>query len=277
MSEEMLITRCSKWVFVISILILVGLLASCGKGATADNAISDPELTGAEWMLATINDKPVANGTQATLVFGEANNVLGSTSCNLYAGAYAIGEGSVLNFKPNVTTSWECEEPLFAQEKAMLLVLSSSSNYTIEGEELKIANPDGERRATYTKMERLVLDGTDWNLDAFTDGQGAYVNLIDGTQITASFENDGNLGGSGGCNDYNTTYTADSSNISIGPILLSQKTCPDPEGVMDQESKYLTALEQAATYRNYSIALVMFDGEGQILASYISAEIASSR
>jgi len=132
----MLVTRCSKWAFVISILILAGLLASCGEGATAVSAVIDPELTGVEWMLATINDKPVADGTQVTLVFGEANNVLGSTGCNLYAGTYAIGEGSVLNFKPNVTTAWECEEPFFAQEKAMLLVLSSSSNYIIEGDDL---------------------------------------------------------------------------------------------------------------------------------------------
>ena len=273
----MLITRCSKSAFAISILILAGLLASCGETATTVSAVIDPELTGAEWMLATINDKPVANGTQATLVFGEANNVLGSTGCNLYAGTYAIGEGSVLNFKPNVTTSWECEEPFFAQEKAMLLVLSSSANYTIEGDELKITNPDGERRATYTKMEPLVLEGTDWNLDAFNDGQGAFGNLIEGTHITASFESDGNLGGSGGCNVYNTTYAADSNNLSIGPILSTQMACPEPEGVMDQESKYLTALEQAATYRNYSIALIMFDAEDQILASYISAEIASNR
>ena len=273
----MLITRCSKWAFAISVLILAGLLTSCGEGATAVSAVVDPELTGAEWLLATINDKPVADGTQATLVFGEANNVLGSTDCNLYAGTYAVGEGDVLNFKPNVTTSWECEEPFLAQEKAMLLVLSSSSNYVIEDDELKITNPDGERRATFTKMEPLVLEGTDWNLDAFNDGQGAFVNVMDGTKITASFGSDGNLGGSGGCNDYNTTYTADFSNISIGPIMSTQMACSEPEGVMDQESKYLTALEQAATYRNYSIALVMFDAEGQVLASYISAEIASSR
>jgi len=59
--------------------------------------------------------------------------------------------------------------------------------------------------------------------------------------------------------------------------MLTQMACPEPEGVMDQESKYFTALGQAATYRNYSIALVLFDAEGQVLASYVSAEIASSR
>jgi len=53
--------------------------------------------------------------------------------------------------------------------------------------------------------------------------------------------------------------------------------CPEPVGVVDQENKYLTASEQAATYRIYRIALVMFDAEEQVLASYINANIFISR
>jgi len=54
----MLITRSSKWALAISILILGGVLASCGVGVTAVSAVSDPELTGPEWILAPINDIP---------------------------------------------------------------------------------------------------------------------------------------------------------------------------------------------------------------------------
>ena len=39
-----------------------GLLASCGEGANTVSAVLDPELTGPEWILAAINDKPVADG-----------------------------------------------------------------------------------------------------------------------------------------------------------------------------------------------------------------------
>jgi heat shock protein HslJ len=259
------------------IFILGGLLAGCGEGATAVSAVADPDLTGSEWMLASVNGKPVYPGTTAPLVFGEANNVLGATGCNLFAGTYSIGEGNVLNFQPNVTTTWVCEEPKLVQEQAMLLVLSSTSNYTIEGDELAITNPDGERRGTFDRMEPLVLEDTDWNLDAYNDGQGALVNLIDGTQITASFGEEGTLSGSAGCNQYNTTYEADAIKISIGPIALTQMACSEPSGVMDQESKYLISLESAATYNNLGIALNLFDTEGQILASYISANLFSEQ
>jgi hypothetical protein len=53
--------------------------------------------------------------------------------------------------------------------------------------------------------------------------------------------------------------------------------CPEPEGMMDQENKYLTALEQAANNRKDFIALVMFDAEEGVRASHSGAEIAVSR
>ena len=46
---------------------------------------------------------------------------------------------------------------------------------------------------------------------------------------------------------------------------------------MDQEDIYFRALEQASSYRNYGIALMMFDVEGGLLATYLDAEIASQR
>ncbi len=269
-------SNCSKCGFILSILILAGLLASCGSGATSVSAVEDPNLTESDWQLVSLNDKPVQADTMAVLAFGEANNVLGSTGCNLFAGTIAIGTGSVLNFKLNVTTSFECPEPYFAQESAMLLVLSSSSNYTIEGDELNITNPDGERRGRFVKMDPLVLEGTDWTLDAFNDGQGELVNVMEGTQITASFSADGEMSGSGGCNEYNTTYQVDGEEITIGPILSTQMACSDPEGVMEQEGKYLQALELADNYRNFGIILNFFNAEGQILASYLSSDLQRS-
>ncbi len=273
----MFISRFSKWALGIAYLILCGWLVSCGEGTTPGSNFIDPELTRTQWILATINDKPAADGIQAMLAFDESNNIFGSTGCNLYAGTYVIGEGNDLSFKPRVTTSWECEEPYFAQEAAILLVLSSTSEYALEGDELKITNPEGNRRGTFTKTEQLGLDGTSWILEIFKDGQGVLVNLIEGTQITAAFDRDGNLSGFGGCNEYNATLNTYANNISFGPIITTQMTCPEPEGVMDQESQYFTAIEQAKTYRNYGIALEIFDVEGGLLASYLSPEITSQR
>jgi heat shock protein HslJ len=273
----MIITVDSKWTLVVSILILAGLLGSCSGRGTSDGNIINPDLTEAEWILATINDKPGVAGVQTTLAFSDENQILGSTGCNLYNGTYALGEGDQIDFEPNVTTSWVCEVPFFAQETAMLMVLSSASTYSLDGDELKISSLEGDLIGTFTKMEPLTLEGTAWRLDALGDGQEAYIDLIEDIHVSAFFDNDGNLSGSGGCNEYNTTYVAEAVNISIGPIIATQSSCSDPEGVMDQEIIYFRALEQASSYRNYGIALMIFDVEGDLLATYLNAETASRR
>ena len=198
-------------------------------------------MTEQEWRLVKINDVPFNQELVATLAFGELKNAIGSTGCNLYSATYLIGDEGVLNFSPSVFTSYDCSDVLQAQEGAMFLVMTSTSNYVIEDEQLKITNPDGEQRATFERMEPLRLEGTDWVLDAYNDGGGAFIYLIEGTEATAKFGEDGTVTGSSGCNTYNTSYQVGGRNITIGPIAITQKMCSEPAGVMDQEAKYLQA------------------------------------
>ncbi len=273
----MLLTRDPKWGLVISILFLTGFLISCNETGTSDREISNPELTEAEWMLTTINDKPLLAEIHATLAFSDENQIIGSTGCNLYMGSYELGEGDAINFKPSVTTSWACEEPYFAQEGAMLMVLSSASQFTLAGGELNIYNPGGDLRGTFTKMEPLTLEGTVWRLESLGGGGGASVDLIENLHVSAVFDQDGNLSGMAGCNEYETTYIADAVSISIGPITTSQSSCLDQEGVTDHENNYFKALEDASSYRNHGIALRFFDQGWGLLATFLNEEIASQR
>ena len=68
-----------------------------------------------------------------------------------------------------------------------------------------------------------------------------------GTQITANFGEDGQLTGSAGCNDYFGPYETDGQKISMGPFGTGRTACSEPEGIMEQESQYLAALETADT------------------------------
>ena len=83
---------------------------------------------------------------------------------------------------------------------------------------------------------------------SYNNGNQAVVGIIDGTTITAVFGEDGSLTGSAGCNNYTTSYTVDGDAITIGPAASTRKMCVEPEGVMEQEMAYLTALTTAATY-----------------------------
>jgi heat shock protein HslJ len=87
------------------------------------------------------------------------------------------------------------------------------------------------------------LDGTSWVLVGY--GLAA---PLPGTQITATFE-DGQVGGSSGCNTYGGSYRVKGETISVTEIIMTEMACIDPEGVMEQEQTYLEYLSGATTFR----------------------------
>jgi putative lipoprotein len=94
----------------------------------------------------------------------------------------------------------------------------------------------------------MALDGTIWTLVAF-DGAGGSDAPIADTRITLSFAGqDHHAGGSSGCNRYTGGYTEAGDQLTFGPLASTRMWCASPEGVMEQEQRYLAALQQAARY-----------------------------
>lgn len=108
--------------------------------------------------------------------------------------------------------------------------------------------------------ERLQL-GT-WHLDRYDDGSGTLVPVLEGTTITATFGDDEQLSGTAGCNNYFAAYRVEGDSIAIGPSGSTVMYCPEPEGVMDQESAYLGLLESAKRYQIATGELTLLDSEG---------------
>jgi heat shock protein HslJ len=92
------------------------------------------------------------------------------------------------------------------------------------------------------------LEGTSWVAKKLTDGAGGLEPLIPGTSITTQFEAHGRLDGSGGCNTYSAAYTVDEVSLLIGQIQSTQRICPSPAGIVEQEAAFFLALEEVSTY-----------------------------
>ncbi len=107
---------------------------------------------------------------------------------------------------------------------------------------------------------------------AYDNGRETVVRVINGTAITALFA-EGNASGSAGCNDYNASYELDGENITIAPAVTTRKFCEEPEGVMEQETEFLTALLSANTYQIDGQRLDMYFADG---ARALNAQDANS-
>ena len=103
-----------------------------------------------------------------------------------------------------------------------------------------LSDGDGEEVLRYEAGS--IVGG--WSVTGVLSGD-AFSSPIVGTEITATFTEDGRLTGSAGCNNYTTSYTADKATIEIEPAAATRMFCPEPAGVMDQEAAYLSALAEA--------------------------------
>jgi heat shock protein HslJ len=98
------------------------------------------------------------------------------------------------------------------------------------------------------------LDGTSWQLYAYRKTRP-----IEGSTITISFE-DGEVRGTSGCNSYGGAYQLDGKKIAFSELYATLMACPEPEGLMEQETMFLQFLGNAQRFE-------MADGQLQIFWS----------
>lgn len=98
------------------------------------------------------------------------------------------------------------------------------------------------------------LDDTSWELYAYRKSRP-----IEGSTLTISFE-DGQIQGSAGCNLYGGSYELDGGKIAISDIFATLMACPEPEGLMEQETMFLQFLGNAQRFE-------IVDGQLQIFWS----------
>jgi heat shock protein HslJ len=152
--------------------------------------------------------------------------------------------------------------------------MQAASYEVVEGR-LHITNADNAVILTFEVQVAPSLTGILWRATNYNNGQEAVVNVLDGSEITAIFNEDGTLSGSAGCNNYVAGYTVDGNQITIEQAASTMMMCAEPEGVMEQEAAYLMALTTAATFSIQGNVLEMRTAEDAMVARYESAGPAS--
>lgn len=157
-----------------------------------------------------------------------------------------------------------CAPPGDAIERAYLAALEQVAAWRMDDPELVLLDGEDAELLRYVAATPVG----DWEATAVQAGN-ALASPLAGTEITASFADDGTLTGSAGCNTYSTTFLTDRGGIEIPPAATTRKTCPTPEGVMEQEAAYLAALPTTAAYRVDGDSLALLRADGTYVASFV--------
>ena len=118
-----------------------------------------------------------------------------------------------------------------------------------------------QRLLTFDPVEPIPFETTTWSLK-LTRSETRWHAGIFGTEITAQFEGD-QLSGSAGCNTYTATVDKRGNKLTISNVTVTEKSCPEPEGIMTQEAEYLTLLQSVGSMTQVGGLLELADGEDQ--------------
>jgi heat shock protein HslJ len=217
-------------------------------------------LEGTNWRLTALGpaDSPQAPvaGADFTAQFVRqpgipSGLIIGGTGCNDYNAVYAANLNEIKINTPARSNNPGCAAGLPEQELQYYEALNAASSYRILGDNLQIFYGDGEV-LSYTAFVPQIpppsggpltsLNGTRWWLVSMRN-----IVLRPGTTITADFAinpdgETGTISGTGGCNNYNAPIL---SYFDVGPAGTTMLSCPEPVGVMEQESSYLAMLSTA--------------------------------
>jgi heat shock protein HslJ len=196
----------------------------------------------------------------------------GHAGCNSFSGNYSV-EDNRLGISELSLTGLSClPAEVEAQEVQFLAALKAAATFTIAGGQLQIADAVGETTLTLAAgelaaIEPINISGLTWSAVTTNNGCRGYNVPVDGYAITAVFWPNGELTGSAGCNQYRTTYVVDGETMTIQPPAVTRRVCR-VEGVMDQETTYLSLLPQVATYTIDGQYLELWTAGGVLVARF---------
>ena len=195
-----------------------------------------------------LNPTVVEPGTYVTINFSAGSDaVSGSGGCNSYNTTYTADDNNNLTINGPITSTMMACETGMEQEGLFLGVLEKVSRYNLAEDGHLLLDYDSG--ANYDEQLNFVrgtpLVGTQWVLTAFGDPNNLTASQA-GLMTTAVFSADGNLNGSGGCNQYSTAYTLQEGQIGVSLPTSTMMAC---DIGMEQEQAFLGILQNAASYR----------------------------
>lgn len=247
--------------------LMFGLLtAGCGIAPGAGPAAPAVPLAGTRWSLTQLSGQ-TDSGPAITLNLEDAR-LGGSDGCNSYGGGYTLSGGKITVDKNLISTMMACPEPIMRRATAYTAALAKAASYSSDGKTLTLLDGGGALLAVFAKQSD-TLGGTSWLATGFNNGNQAVVSVGFGAALSASFGADGRLNGSAGCNNYMAGFEAAAGKIKITSPASTRKACPEPAGLMAQETQYLKALETAATYRVDGDRLELRTADGALAATFV--------
>ena len=211
-----------------------------------------PDMAGTAWQVEAMGGTGIIAGHEPRLNFDTEGKINGSTGCNQFFGSYTQS-GSTLNFSGVGMTKMACmADGVMEQETAFTNILSGATQAQIDSlGNLVIKSEDG---ISFTARP-LPGEGEAVEGDPATLGGGTWrvedlnrTGVIDNSNLTLTFTEEGRVTGSTNCNNFSGSYTTTGTTVTFSPLAMTRRACVAP-ALSNQEAKYTAALQGEMAWR----------------------------
>ena len=235
------------------------------------------ELVDTRWKLRSLNGKSPEEGSTPTLSFESEKRYSGYDGCRNFTGAY-VATTDDLEFPSVTMKDLDCMKPVpLVGADDPIGSMPIGGDYRLDENRLEIRTVE---KSTYVFVplaegEEVARATVPWKLEKFVRN-GSATPVSEGTKITIAFDRGtlrkrGTVRGSAGCNEYTANYVYRFYQDGLeGPNFkdsaVTRKLCRSPEGIMEQELRYLDVLEDArGYYQKIDGRLYLETGDGRKL------------
>lgn len=215
-----------------------------------------------KWEQTLFNDGKLvtaADPNRYLIEFGADNRLSIQADCNRVLGTYTTQANQItLTLGPSTLVA--C--PPDSQADEFTTQLGNVGSFLFDGDKLILEIKFDSGSMTFAPSAPMGLAGTAWDVVSYNNGNQAVVTLLQGTAITLNFSADNRVSGNAGCNTYSGGYQAQANTLKIETLVTTVRACETPAGVMEQETQYLAALQNAATYEIAGDTLTTRDADG---------------
>jgi len=250
-------------------LLAAAVLPGCSSMSPQRDAATTLDNTA--WTLSSLRGMRLVTGQHATLQFAHGR-ATGSDGCNRFSVNFAAADGQLELGSAGASTQMACPEPAAELAAAFTGALKDARAYRTEAGSLLLLNASGATLASLLAQPD-ALAGTAWEVSSFHNGRQSVVSVIEDTRLTLEFLRDSTLRGSGGCNTFTGSFTAEGNALNIGRLASTRMACEQPEGRMAQEAAFLAALQTVTSARREADRLELRSASGSLA---VSAKLASS-
>lgn len=213
------------------------------------------------WQRTEMSDDTVITASDPTrymLGLGADGRLTLQADCNRGSGSYTVS-GAQLTLQPGPMTLIACAPG--SQDSVFLRDLRDVVTYVRNGEHLVLNLRVDSGAMVFSPQPAVSLAGDPWRVQSVNNGHGGVVSVMQDTQLSATFGEDGNVSGETGCNMFRGPYTLTGETIAFGALISTRRACLSAEANA-QEQAFLAALAASSRLELTPNRLTLRDNDG---------------